>query len=197
MFFDMTVDEYIKQNKNNATKPRLLLHICCAPCATSVIEFLKSDLDMTLFFYNPNILPKHEFDLRLSAVKQLVGLYDDVSLIVPPQDGSEFLDIANGMESCLEGGKRCEECFKLRLEKTAAYLAANCERFDCFATTLTVSPHKNAMLVNAAGDSAATKYDVVYLPSDFKKKDGYLRSLRLTKEYGLYRQSYCGCGYGL
>ena len=131
---------------------------------------------------------------RLDTLKQLLSHFPDVKLIVPEQDRDEFLSVAKGAETLPEGGARCSACFALRLKKTAAYLATHAGEYDAFATTLTVSPRKNAELINAVGLNAAQKSGVTYLTSDFKKKDGWLNSVRLSKKYGLYRQHYCGCG---
>ncbi len=176
-------------------KPRLLLHVCCAPCFCGVIENLTERFDVTAFFYNPNIQPKEEFNLRLQALKQLIVHFPSVKLIVPEQDENDYIDFVKGLENEKEGGARCKECFVLRLEKTAQFLADHKEGYDYFATTLTVSPHKNATLINSIGNQIAEKYDVQYLDSDFKKKDGFLRSIRLSKELDLYRQDYCGCSF--
>ena len=176
-----------------AEKPRLLLQVCCAPCFCGSIEYLTEHFDVTAFFYNPNIQPKEEFNLRLDALKQLIEHFPSVKLIVPEQDESEYLSFVEGLEKEKEGGSRCTACFDLRLEKTAQYMREN--DYDYFATTLTVSPHKNAKLINEIGNKLASKYTVKYLESDFKKKDGYLRSIRLSKELDLYRQDYCGCSF--
>lgn len=176
-----------------AEKPRLLLQVCCAPCFCGSIEYLTEHFDVTAFFYNPNIQPKEEFNLRLDALKQLIEHFPSVKLVVPEQDESEYLSFVEGLEKEKEGGSRCTACFDLRLEKTAQYMMGN--DYDYFATTLTVSPHKNAKLINEIGNKLASKYNVKYLESDFKKKDGYLRSIRLSKELDLYRQDYCGCSF--
>lgn len=173
---------------------RMLLHACCGPCLLGALSRIYGQYDITVYFYNPNILPKEEFIKRLDALKTVVAHYEGVKLIVPEQSGEEFERIADGLWTLPEGGKRCERCFELRLEKTAEYVAS-CGEYDCFATTLTVSPHKNAALINAIGKLAGEKYGVCYLASDFKKCDGYLNSTKLSKELGIYRQSYCGCNY--
>lgn len=177
-------------------KPRVLLHVCCGPCAAGVLPRLVGAADITLFYFNPNILPNAEFIKRLETVNLLLTHFPDVKLIVPAQNEREFYAAAAGMENLAEGGARCTECFRLRLNATAEYLAAHKSEYDCFATTLTVSPHKNAVLINEIGREASEKYGVTYAASDFKKRDGYLNSIRLSKEYGLYRQNYCGCGFG-
>lgn len=148
---------------------------------------------MTVFYYNPNILPKEEFIKRENALKDVISHFEGVRLIVPDQYESEYISYVKGHKNDLEGGARCELCFTLRLEKTAEYLKAHSDDFDYFATTLTVSPHKNAPLINRIGNDAANKIGVKYLSSDFKKRDGYLRSTVLCREWGIYRQVYCGC----
>ena len=176
-------------------KPRLLLQVCCAPCLCGSIDYLTEHFAVTAFFDNPNIQPKEEFNLRLDALKQLIAHYPSVKLIVPEQDEEEYLSFVKGLENEKEGGSRCTSCFDLRLEKTAKFLADNSGEFDYFATTLTVSPHKNAKLINEIGNKMGEKYNVQYLESDFKKKDGFLRSIRKSKELDLYRQDYCGCSF--
>lgn len=185
----MKIDEVVQK------KPRLLLQVCCAPCFCGSIEDLTARFDVTAFFYNPNIQPKEEFNRRLEALKQLILHFPDVKLVVPEQDENQYISFVKGLENEKEGGARCTACFDLRLEKTAEYLSSHKDEYDFFATTLTVSPHKNAPLINKIGNKMGDKYDVQYLESDFKKKDGYLRSIRLSKELDLYRQDYCGCTF--
>ena len=176
-------------------KPTLLLQVCCAPCFAGSIDCLTEHFDVTAFFYNPNIQPKEEFNLRLDALKQLIGQYPSVKLVVPEQDEYEYLAFTKGLENEKEGGSRCTACFDLRLEKTAQFMQDNKGVYDYFATTLTVSPHKNAKVINEIGNSLGEKYNVQYLESDFKKKDGFLRSIKKSKELDLYRQDYCGCSF--
>lgn len=189
----MTIDDVIQ--KENTTKPRLLLHVCCAPCLTGVVERLTQNFDVTAFFYNPNISPNEEFIKRLDALKTVVAHFDTLKLIVPEQNENDFISAVQGYESEPEGGARCAVCFKVRLEKTADFFAVHKTEYDYFATTLTVSPHKNAALVNKVGRDAADKYGAAYLDSDFKKHDGFLRSIQLSKELGIFRQNYCGCEF--
>lgn len=176
-------------------RPKLLLHSCCAPCSSYVLEYLCPHFEITVFFYNPNIHPAAEYEHRLSEQRRLVDImridYPDLSLIEGEYDAERYFEESRGFESEPEGGKRCDRCFSLRLSETAK-LALE-KKFDYFATTLTVSPHKNAPLINEVGERMALDFGVVYLPSDFKKKGGYQRSIQLSKEYGLYRQNYCGC----
>ena len=178
-------------------RPRLLLHSCCGPCSSAVLEIVTRHFDTTVFFYNPNILPAEEFEKRLWWQRYLLEhapFAKGVELIVPDRDEAAFWAAAKGLEAEPEGGARCTECFELRLGRTAKAAAEG--GFDFFATTLTVSPHKNAPLINAIGARLAQETGVRWLPSDFKKRDGYRRSIQLSAEYGLYRQVWCGCGLG-
>ncbi len=186
--------EYVIAN-SESNKPRLLLHACCGPCASSVIEYLHPYFDITVYFYNPNIMPKEEFKLRLNALKVVVLHFDGVKLIVPEQDENDYLPFIKGMENIKEGGSRCEACFTLRLDKTAQFMSLHRNDYDYFATTLSVSPHKNHILINDIGKGIGARYGIDYLSSNFKKRDGYLRSIQLSKEWNIYRQSYCGCKF--
>lgn len=190
-----SIEEQIEFAKATGTRPRLLLHACCGPCASSVLEYLTPYFDITVFFYNPNILPKDEFIKRLEALKVVVSHFDGVKLIVPAQSENDYLPYVKGMENMSEGGERCGVCFALRLDKTANFLLTHKSDFDFFATTLTVSPHKDHLRINGIGNAIAKKYGVTYLSSNFKKRDGYLRSTQLSKEFGIYRQDYCGCKF--
>lgn len=173
----------------------MLLHACCAPCSTSVLERLIEEYDVTIFFYNPNIYPEEEYRMREREMeiflKKAYG--DKVGLITEPYNHDEFLLNVAGLEKEKEGGARCEKCFRLRLEKCA--LRAKENDFDIFTTTLSVSPYKNFRLLNEIGVSLADKYNIEYYEANFKKQNGYLRSVNLSKEYGLYRQNYCGCEF--
>lgn len=176
--------------------PRLLLQSCCGPCSSYVLEYLTAYFDVTLLYYNPNIRPEAEYERRLATQKQLLAtmpLARPVTLMETGWRGEEFEAAARGLENEPEGGARCTRCFMLRLEETARQAAMG--GFDYFGTTLTVSPHKNAPLLNEIGEALSTRYGVNWLPSDFKKRGGYLRSIQLSKQYGLYRQEYCGCGW--
>lgn len=186
-------EETLTEIKKNDTKPTLLLHVCCAPCSSAVLEALKDYFNITIFFYNPNISPKSEFDYRLEELKRLLyetGL-DDIDIISPEYCSEEFEKIAKGLEKEAEGGPRCKLCYDLRLSATAN--AAKSGSFDYFTTTLTVSPYKNAEALNGIGRKLADEFGIKYLYSDFKKKDGYKRSCELSRKYNLYRQNYCGC----
>ena len=177
-------------------RPSLLLQACCGPCSSYVLEYMTKYFDVTVLFYNSNIRPEAEYDKRLATLKQLLAampMDHPPALMEPGWRGEEFERAVKGLENEPEGGARCVVCFRLRLEETARMAA---ERgFDFFGTTLTVSPHKNAEVINVIGEKLAAEYEVKWLPSDFKKRNGYLRSIQLSKEYGLYRQEYCGCGF--
>ena len=176
-------------------RPSLLLQACCGPCSSYVLEYMTKYFDVTVLFYNPNIRPEAEYDKRLTTLKQLLAampMDHPPALMEPGWRGEEFEKAVKGLEHEPEGGARCAVCFQLRLEETARMAAE--WGFDYFGTTLTVSPHKNAEVINAIGEKLAGEYEVKWLPSDFKKRNGYLRSIQLSKEYGLYRQEYCGCG---
>ena len=176
-------------------RPSLLLQACCGPCSSYVLEYMTKYFDVTVLFYNPNIRPEAEYAKRLATLKQLLAampMDHPPALMEPGWRGEEFERAVKGLEHEPEGGARCAVCFRLRLEETARMAAE--WGFDFFGTTLTVSPHKNAEAINAIGEKLVAEYEVRWLPSDFKKRNGYLRSIQLSKEYGLYRQDYCGCG---
>ncbi len=177
-------------------RPRLLLHACCAPCSSYCLEYLNEYFDITVFFYNPNINSKAEFDYRQSEVKRLIEqmpLKYPVKLVQTQYDPNEFFSAVKGLENVREGGKRCFACYELRLLKTAEECLKG--GYDYFCTTLTISPLKNSQKLNEIGESIANSLNLKFLPSDFKKKNGYKRSIELSKQYGLYRQNYCGCGF--
>lgn len=193
--YQKILDDKIEEIKKQNIKPSLLLHACCAPCSSAVLEYLHEHFNITLFFYNPNISPESEFNYRLEELKRLIVEmnYSDIEIVVPDYDNNEFEKLAKGLEALPEGDKRCKKCYRLRLIKTAAY--AKEKGFDYFTTTLSVSPYKNAQLLNEIGSELEKEYKVNYLYSDFKKKEGYKRSCELSREYNLYRQNYCGCIY--
>lgn len=177
-------------------RPALLLHSCCGPCSSAVLERLREHFRLTVLYYNPNIEPREEYDHRLSEQKRLLSLQPDgIPLMDCPWDHEAFEAFAPAMAREPEGGARCEACFRLRLGYTARQ--AKEHGFEYFTTTLSVSPHKDAELLNRLGQEAAEREGIRYLFADFKKKNGYLRSLELSKEYGLYRQDYCGCRYSM
>ena len=189
------LEEEIAKNEKAGKFPRLLLHCCCAPCSSYCLEFLGGHFDITCFFYNPNITDKDEYLHRLNELKNYVSRV--INGAYPVIDGGfapeVFLSAAKGKESEREGGARCFSCYAMRLEET--YNKAKEGGFDYFATTLTVSPHKRADKINEIGYALSERGGAKYLPSDFKKKGGYARSVQLSKEYGLYRQNYCGCEF--
>ena len=174
--------------------PRLLLHSCCAPCSSYVLEYLSQYFEITVYYYNPNIYPPNEYYKRVKEQQDLVDrmkFKNPVSVVNGPYDTDEFYRIAKGHEKDAEGGERCFRCYELRLREAAKVAAAG--RYDYFTTTLSISPLKNADKLNEIGERLAAEYQTNYLPSDFKKREGYKRSTELSKEYGLYRQNYCGC----
>ncbi len=171
---------------------RVLLHCCCAPCATSVVERILPHATPTLYWFNPNIQPLDEQDKRLGELKKLARIHS-LELIAEESADECFTDAVRGFEDQPEGGARCPLCFALRLRKTAQ--RAKELGFDAFATTLTVSPHKNAELINTIGFKLEEETGVKWIPADFKKRNGYLRSTQISRELGLYRQDYCGCNY--
>ena len=184
--------------KLGSDRPRLLLHSCCGPCSSSVLETLTRHFDVTLLWYNPNIYPQSEFDRRLEAQKELLermGLADAVKILFVPRESAEYYECVKGLENEPEGGRRCRECFRLRLRRCAKLAAEN--GFDWFCSTLTVSRHKNTVLINTVGEEAASVFGVRWLPSDFKKRGGENRSAELSEKYGIYRQLYCGCEFSL
>ncbi len=182
-------------------KKKLLLHSCCAPCSTAVIERLKDDYEIVILYYNPNIYPEEEYLKRKEEEIKYIKILNrtqpeiKISMFDYDYDSSAFYEAVKGLESERESGARCPVCFKLRLEKTA--LLAKENGFDFFGTTLTVSPHKNSEIITKIGLSLEEKYGIKYLAENFKKKDGYKRSVELSKENNLYRQNYCGCEFAL
>ena len=195
--------EKIKARIDRENPPKLLLHVCCAPCATACLLRLADSFDITLYYANDNIMPREEWQKRLDEVQKLTetvngGLFETqplqpLDLVVQPLDTERFLTAANGLEKEKEGGARCAKCFELRLGDARNFALQH--GFDMFATTLTVSPYKNSRLLNEIGLSLQTPA-LRWLPSDFKKHNGYNESIRLSAKYGLYRQHYCGCAFG-
>ena len=209
-----------KLKEKDSTVPTLLLHSCCAPCSSYCMEYLREDFQITVFYYNPNITEKEEYQKRVREEIRLIEAYNrqvktpealrnrnagqveeenrtcfgglhQIAFIEGDYEPSCFLDMARGLEDCKEGGERCFRCYALRLKKTAEL--AKQKGFDYFTTTLTISPLKNAAKLNEIGERLSQEYGVSWLPSDFKKRGGYQRSIELSKEYDLYRQDYCGC----
>lgn len=192
--FQKWLDEKIDEIKNNEYIPPLLLHSCCAPCSSYVLEYLSTFFSITVFFYNPNIHPEEEYKKRLAEQASLITrlkVKNRVNLLPGLYEPEIFFQKTKGLEEEKEGKRRCVNCFRLRLEQTAqkAYELG----FPYFTTTLTVSPYKNAQLINLIGNRVASLYELQYLFSDFKKKGGFQRSIELSRQYQLYRQNYCGC----
>lgn len=174
--------------------PKLLLHCCCAPCSSYVLEYLSEFFEITCFFYNPNISPQSEYEKRAAELERLISVQPHkypVSLVVEKYNSEEFFGEVKGLEKIKEGGERCFKCYRLRLEAAAKY--AKEYNFDFFCSTLSISPLKNAQKLNEIGEELSEIYKIPHLPNDFKKKGGYKRSVELSAEYDLYRQNYCGC----
>lgn len=192
--YQKKLEEIIAFNQKNDIIPSLLLHSCCAPCSSYCIEYLSQYFDITLYFYNPNISCKDEFEKRARELTRLVNsmpLSRKINTVIEHYNPQEFYTISKGLEQEPERGERCTKCFNLRLNKSADYAAKN--NFDYFSTTLSISPHKDAQLLNEIGKEISSIYNIEYLFSDFKKRNGYKRSIELSNEYNLYRQNYCGC----
>lgn len=186
-------DKLMQEELRGAQDKRLLLHSCCAPCSSHCLSELSPQIGVTVFYYNPNLDCAEEYEKRKREQIRFLretGLADFLDCDYAPED---YISAVRGLEEEKEGGARCAVCFRLRLERTAR--EAKARGFDYFATTLTVSPLKNAKLINEIGFAVAEEVGVPYLPSDFKKRGGYLHSVRLSEEYGLYRQDYCGCAF--
>lgn len=178
----------------NGDVPKLFFHSCCAPCSSYTLEYLSNYFDITVYYFNPNISPKAEFDKRYAEQKRLIEALPSkhpIKLVCGEYDYNDFLKIAKGYENVPEGGERCFRCYRMRLESTAKL--AKEQGFDYFCTTLSISPLKNSQKINEIGYEVAEKYGIKWLPSDFKKKEGYKRSIELSREYQLYRQNFCGC----
>lgn len=194
--YSKLLESEIKKIQEKGYVPKLLLHSCCAPCSSYVIEYLSKYFDITIFYYNPNISPISEYLKRKEEQIRLINSIDTINklnIIDCDYDNDIYENKIRGLENEPERGNRCFVCFNLRLDKTASY--AKELGYDYFATTLTVSPYKNSSLINEIGLKIQDIYDVNYLVSDFKKKDGYKRSIELSNKYNLYRQNYCGCKY--
>ena len=175
-------------------KPKLLLHVCCAPCSSHCISVLHPYFNITVYYYNPNISPFKEYERRLEEEKRFLNLaYPDVKIVDAEYEPERFEELAKGLEDLPEGGERCKKCYKLRLQKSGEYAKQNA--FDYFTTTLTVSPYKHSNTLNEIGQEISNQCGVKYLFSDFKKEDGYKHSIELSKQFNLYRQDYCGCIY--
>lgn len=196
MNYQKELDKLIERLKTEKKVPRLLLHSCCAPCSSYVLEYLSDYFDITIFYYNPNIFPESEYTKRILEQQTLIGEMHTrypVSFLAGSYDRERFYEMAEGMEHLKEGGRRCLRCYELRLSEAAQ--VAKEGGFDYFTTTLSISPLKNADRLNEIGVRLEKKYGVKYLQSDFKKKNGYKRSIELSREFELYRQDYCGCEF--
>lgn len=194
--YQKELEKIIAQITVNKSIPSLLLHSCCAPCSSYCLEYLADYFDITIFYYNPNIAPFEEYQKRVEEQKTLIRnlpVKYPVSFLCGSYENERFYELAKGYEAEPEGGERCVRCYELRLEEAA--IIAKEKKFDYFTTTLSISPLKNAGKLNEIGLKLAEEYNVSYLPSDFKKKNGYKRSVELSNEYNLYRQDYCGCIY--
>lgn len=192
--YQAELDRIIKENSEKGITPSLLLHACCAPCSSYCLEYLSKYFNITVLYYNPNISIKEEYEYRLSEEKRLISkmnFENPVKIIEGRYMPDEFFNAVRGLENEPEGGKRCEECFRLRLNETEQIAEKLC--FDYYCTTLSISPLKNAALLNEIGAKLAQNSEVKWLASDFKKREGYKRSVELSKQLGLYRQNYCGC----
>lgn len=193
MNYDIEMEKQISELQKGS---RLLLHACCAPCSSAVLERLGNFFKITIFYYNPNIDQKEEYQKRVEELKRLISSFPvkyPIELIEGKYEPERFLEIAKGLEEEPERGKRCYRCYQLRLEETAKL--ADQLGFENFCTTLTLSPYKNSQWLNEIGENLSTQYQSNYLYSDFKKRNGYHRSIELSREYQLYRQDYCGCIY--
>ena len=198
MNYQKELDRLLERLKSEERVPRLLLHSCCAPCSSYVLEYLNRYFELTVFYYNPNIYPESEYTKRIWEQQELISqmpFVHPVSFLAGPYDQERFYEMARGLEHVKEGGERCLKCYELRLSE-AARMAVKTEA-DYFTTTLSISPLKNADRLNEIGMRLGEEYGVPYLPSDFKKKNGYKRSIDLSREYDLYRQDYCGCEFSM
>lgn len=194
--YQLILDKTIETECVGGRRPTLLLHACCAPCSSYVLEYLSKHFDITLFYYNPNISPKDEHDFRYAELVRLtveMGLSESVKVIEGNYEPERFYAVSEGLESLPEGGGRCAKCYDLRLTKTAELAREG--GYDFFTTTLSISPYKNAEWLNSIGVRLGEEYGVQYLVSDFKKRNGYKRSCELSEKYGLYRQDFCGCEF--
>ena len=192
--YQLKLEEIINKEKGNI--PKLLLHTCCAPCSSYVLEYLSNYFEITILYYNPNISPEEEYYKRLNEQKRLINelkLTNPVYLLECNYDNNKFEELSQGLEEEPERGVRCLKCYRLRLEETARIAKLN--DFDYFGTSLSVSPYKSSDVLNKIGEELSDIYGQSYLYSDFKKKEGYKRSIELSKIYNLYRQDYCGCKY--
>ena len=196
--YQKELEKLLKNLEREQRVPTLLIHSCCAPCSSYALEYLSQYFKITVFYYNPNIYPESEYTKRILEQQKLIhdmNLKYSVSFLAGKYEKEKFYAVAEGMEHLKEGGARCVKCYELRLTEAARQAAAG--GFDYFTTSLSISPMKNARKLNEIGVRVGQEYGVEYLVSDFKKKNGYKRSIELSKEYGLYRQDYCGCEFSM
>lgn len=194
--YQKELEKTIADLQRSGRVPKLLLHSCCAPCSSYVLEYLSQYFEITVFYYNPNIYPESEYSKRIVEQQKLISelpVLHKISFVAGEYDKDRFYEMAKGLEDVPEGGERCMRCYELRLREAAKM--ARDGGYDYFTTTLSISPMKNAQKLNEIGSQLGEEYGVRYLLSDFKKKNGYKRSIELSREYGLYRQDYCGCVY--
>jgi len=194
--YQLELDKIINKIEGENTTKSLLLHSCCAPCSSYVLSYLNKYFNITVFYYNPNITNKEEYLKRKQEQIRLISelpTINKINILDADYNPEKFFEISKGLENCREGGERCFKCYKLRLEATAK--AAKENSFDYFCTTLTISPLKNAQKINEIGQMLGDEYQISFLPSDFKKKEGFKKSIELSSQYNLYRQNYCGCIY--
>ena len=194
--YQKILDETIEGIQKDGMVPTLLLHSCCAPCSSYCLEYLSNYFNITVFYYNPNIYPEEEYYKRVEEQRRFIEqlpVKHPIAFLEGKYDKERFYGMAKGLESCKEGGERCFRCYELRLREAAE--VAKAQGMDYFTTTLSISPLKNAAKLNEIGEKLSGEYEILYLSSDFKKKNGYKRSVELSEEYGMYRQYYCGCVY--
>lgn len=194
--YQLELDKIINKIEGENTTKSLLLHSCCAPCSSYVLAYLNKYFNITVFYYNPNITNKEEYLKRKQEQIRLISelpAINKINILDADYNPEKFFEISKGLENCREGGERCFKCYKLRLEATAK--AAKENSFNYFCTTLTISPLKNAQKINEMGQMLGNEYQISFLPSDFKKKEGFKKSIELSSQYNLYRQNYCGCIY--
>ena len=196
MNYQKLLDLELDKIKESKSVPTLLLHACCAPCSSYTLEYLSKYFKITIYYYNPNIHPENEYIRRIEELKKFLNEFktdNKVELIEGEYNPSSYFNSVKGLENLGEKSKRCYECYKLRMEEACKY--AKEHNFNYFTTTLSISPYKISSWINEIGENLQNKYNIKYLYADLKKKNGYKRSLELSKEYNLYRQDYCGCIY--
>lgn len=196
MNYQKVLDEILNNIESSNKTPKLLLHACCAPCSSYVLEYLSKYFEITIYYYNPNIYPETEYQRRMNELKKFISNYksiNKINLIEEKYDTNDYYKAVKGYERLGERSERCYKCYEFRMTKACKYAKEN--NFDYFTTTLSISPYKNSNWINEIGSNLEKEYNIKYLYADFKKKNGYKRSLELSKEYNLYRQDYCGCVY--